>query len=412
MSASPVTGDPQSNPDTVSTSIVETVNGSHQFTIKGYSLAKGMGPGKYIQSDVFVIGGYDWAIYFYPDGKNPEDSSVYVSVFIALASESNDVRALFELSLVDQSGKGKHKVHSHFDRALEGGPYTLKYKGSMWGYKRFFRRTTLEASDFLKDDCLVINCTVGVVRTRLEGPKQYHIPLPPSNMGQGLKDLLDSEVGCDIAFQVREETYKAHKLILAARSPVFRAQFFGLVGDNSVDRIVIDDIEPSIFKAMLNFIYTDELPDVNEITGSVSPSSFTNMVQHLLAAADLYDLGRLKILCEAVLCEHLNVDNVATTLALAEQHQFSQLKTFCLKFAASSTNLGAVMQSEGFKHLEECCPSLLSELLKAYAAGDDGSNGQLSKKRSGSSVMGCDLTLGTVISEALNPNTRRVRRRN
>ena len=66
------------------------------------------------------------------DGKNVEDNSVYVSVFIALASEGTDVRALFELTLLDQSGKGKHKVHSHFDRALESGPYTLKYRGSMW----------------------------------------------------------------------------------------------------------------------------------------------------------------------------------------------------------------------------------------------------------------------------------------
>lgn len=118
--------------DSSSKSINETVNGSHHFTIRGYSLAKGMGPGKYISSDTFSIGGYEWAIYFYPDGKNPEDSSVYVSVFIALASEGIDVRALFELTLLDQSGKAKHKVHSHFDRALESGPYTLKYRGSMW----------------------------------------------------------------------------------------------------------------------------------------------------------------------------------------------------------------------------------------------------------------------------------------
>lgn len=103
-----------------------------RFVIEGYSLAKGMGVGKHIASDSFTVGGYQWAIYFYPDGKNPEDNSAYVSVFIALASEGTDVRALFELTLVDQSGKGKHKVHSHFDRSLESGPYTLKYRGSMW----------------------------------------------------------------------------------------------------------------------------------------------------------------------------------------------------------------------------------------------------------------------------------------
>lgn len=123
---------------TSSRSVTETVNGSHKFVIKGYSLAKGMGVGKHIASETFTVGGYQWAIYFYPDGKNPEDNSAYVSVFIALASEGTDVRALFELTLLDQSPNAKHKVHSHFDRSLESGPYTLKYRGSMWLALSFF----------------------------------------------------------------------------------------------------------------------------------------------------------------------------------------------------------------------------------------------------------------------------------
>lgn len=91
-----------------------------------------MGIGKYIASDTFTVGGYEWAIYFYPDGKSTEDNAMYVSLFIALASEGTDVRSLFELTLLDQSGKGRHKVHSHFGRTLQDGPYTLKYRGSMW----------------------------------------------------------------------------------------------------------------------------------------------------------------------------------------------------------------------------------------------------------------------------------------
>ncbi|CAL0301564.1 unnamed protein product [Lupinus luteus] len=104
---------------TISHSVTHTVNGSHKFLIQGYSLAKGMGVGKHIASNLFFVGGYHWAIYFYPDGKNPEDNSTYVSVFIALVSDDTDVRSLFELTLVDQRGQGKHKVHSHFDRSLE-----------------------------------------------------------------------------------------------------------------------------------------------------------------------------------------------------------------------------------------------------------------------------------------------------
>ncbi|GAB4843483.1 hypothetical protein Ancab_013444 [Ancistrocladus abbreviatus] len=121
-----------SNPTTSSISRTETVTGSHHFVINGYSLLKGLGIGRYMSSDMFEVGGYKWAIYYYPDGKSLEDNGIYISLFIALASEGADVRALFELKLMDQSGKGNHKEHSHFGRFLETGPYTLKYKGSMW----------------------------------------------------------------------------------------------------------------------------------------------------------------------------------------------------------------------------------------------------------------------------------------
>ncbi|KAL2893380.1 BTB/POZ and MATH domain-containing protein 3 [Bienertia sinuspersici] len=387
-----------------SKSVIETVNGSHRFEIKGYSLAKGMGAGKYISSDIFTVGGYDWAIYFYPDGKNPEDSSAYVSVFIALASEGTDVRALFELTLVDQTGGKKHKVHSHFHRALESGPYTLK------GYKRFFRRPNLENSEFLKDNCLLLECTVGVVKSRMERPKQYSITLPPSDMGKCFKDLLDNEIGCDIVFKVGDEKFNAHKLVLAARSPVFRAQFFGLVGNPNMDTVVVEDVEPSIFKAMLLYIYSDSLPDVHEILGASSSCSFAIMVQHLLAAADRFGLDRLRLLCESKLCDEITIETVPTTLSLAEQHRCEQLKSACLKFAAA--NLNAVMHSEGFRYLEESCPSLLSELLKTIASVDDTSGLPVSKKRSSSSVFAFDLAGDRGMqAEAVNPNGRRVRRR-
>lgn len=88
---------------------------------------------------------------------------------------------------------------------------------------------------------------------------------------------------------------------------------------------------------MLYFIYSDTLPD-SQLTGSMSVSTSTNMIQHLLAAADRFGLERLKQLCEAKLCEEVNVDTVATTLSLADQHRCSQLKAICLKFA--SANLG------------------------------------------------------------------------
>ncbi|XP_047322384.1 BTB/POZ and MATH domain-containing protein 4-like [Impatiens glandulifera] len=357
-----------------SRSVTETVNGSHRFVIQGYSLAKGMGIGKHIASEDFTVGGYRWAVYFYPDGKNPEDNSTYVSVFIALASEGTDVRALFELTLLDQSGKGKHKVHSHFDRSLESGPYTLKYRGSMWGYKRFFRRALLETSDYLKDDCLKINCTVGVVVSGIDTSRLHSIRVPESDIGAHFGFLLENMDGSDIVFNVSGEKFHAHKLVLAARSPIFRSKFYDGPEDIKQE-IVIEDMEPKVFKAMLHFIYGDALLEDDIVTpSSSSPESSISdtLIAKLLAAADKYELGRLRSMCESHICKDISVNSVAKTLALADCFHATELKAVCLRFAAE--NLAAVMRSDGFQYLKENCPTLQSEILKTVAGCDEDSS--------------------------------------
>eukprot|EP00252_Welwitschia_mirabilis_P019008 TRINITY_DN4289_c0_g1_i1.p1 TRINITY_DN4289_c0_g1~~TRINITY_DN4289_c0_g1_i1.p1 ORF type:complete len:349 (+),score=67.09 TRINITY_DN4289_c0_g1_i1:307-1353(+) len=321
---------------TNSRSVTHTVNGSHNFVIKGYSLAKGMGVGRHIASETFTVGGLQWAIYFYPDGKNAEDNSLYVSVFIALASEGTDVRALFELTLVDQSGRGKHKVHSHFDRALESGPYTLKYRGSMWGYKRFFRRAALETSDYLKDDCLKINCTVGVVVSGTESPGLYSISVPEPDLGVHFGALLDNQEASDVVFDVAGEKFHAHKIVLAARSPLFKSKFFDSP-EEQTDTIVIEDMEPRVFKALLHYMYRDALLDEEVL--SASPSSSSNndtFTEQLLAAAHMYGLHRLRSLCESKLCRNISIDTVASMLALADSYEAVDLKDACLRFSAEN----------------------------------------------------------------------------
>ncbi|CAI9781345.1 unnamed protein product [Fraxinus pennsylvanica] len=358
---------------TSSRSVTETVNGSHHFLIQGYSLAKGMGIGKHIASDYFTVGGYQWAIYFYPDGKNPEDNNTYVSVFIALASEGTDVRALFELTLIDQSGKGKHKVHSHFDRSLESGPYTLKYRGSMWGYKRFFRRGLLETSDYLKDDCLKINCTVGVVVSAIDCSRLHSIQVPDSDIGPHFGMLLENMEGSDIIFNVCDEDKQ---------------------------EITVSDMEPKVFKAMLHFVYRDALVE-DELTASSSsaPMVSDTLTAKLLAAAHRYDLGRLRRMCESHLCKDISVNSVAQILSLADRFRAEELKAVCLRFAAE--NLAAVMRSDGFEYLKENCPALQSEILKTVAGCDEDCSSGGGKSRS----------VWAQLSDGGDTNGRRVRQR-
>ncbi|KAE8770710.1 Speckle-type POZ protein-like protein [Hordeum vulgare] len=124
------------------------------------------------------------------------------------------------------------------------------------------------------------------------------------------------------------------------------------------DLIEIDDMEADVFKSLLHFIYTDSLPEKTHedvVTAS-----------HLLVGADRYDIERLKLICEEKLCNHIDTEMVATSLALAEQHNCHGLKEACFEFLASPSNLEAMIASDGYQHLKSSCPSALKELIARF----------------------------------------------
>nr|CAB3490357.1 unnamed protein product [Digitaria exilis] len=130
--------------------------------------------------------------------------------------------------------------------------------------------------------------------------------------------------------------------------------------ENTMNSIRIDDMEARVFRAMLHFIYTDSMPYIDKEEALV-------ITEHLLVAADRYDLERLKLMCEDKLCDYIDTSTVATTLALAEQHGCPGLKKACFDFLESPSHLKEVMADEGFDHLMSSCPSVIKELLAKVA---------------------------------------------
>jgi speckle-type POZ protein len=97
-------------------------------------------------------------------------------------------------------------------------------------------------------------------------------------------------------------------------------------------------------------------------------------MQHLMVAADRYGLDRRKAICEDRLCHAIDVETVATTLTLAEQHQCVQLKDGCLRFIIASRDvLGAVMKTDGFKHFVASCPLVMKEMLDKMTGASNNS---------------------------------------
>ena len=66
------------------------------------------------------------------------------------------------------------------------------------------------------------------------------------------KYMLNNQLYCDVKFQVGKAArlISAHKYVLASRSSVFAAMFYGGLPEIS-DVIVVSDIEPEIFDTLL-----------------------------------------------------------------------------------------------------------------------------------------------------------------
>jgi speckle-type POZ protein len=226
----------------------------------------------------------------------------------------------------------------------------------------------LEKSGYLTNDSLTVECTLTVLKEMpdvVTSSDDEVDDLPSSGLRQHLGALLQRETGADVTFLVAGQSFAAHKAILAARSPVLMEEFFGKMKEKNSRRVEVKDMEAPAFEAMLHFIYTDAAAELED-----EPLETTIvMAQHLLAAADRYGLDRLKLICEDKLSRGITVDTAATTLALAEQHNCSLLKAKCLEFIVSTPAiLEAVMATEGYTQLEDSCPSVLRELLKAARA--------------------------------------------
>ncbi|TVU42536.1 hypothetical protein EJB05_08948, partial [Eragrostis curvula] len=89
-------------------------------------------------------------------------------------------------------------------------------------------------------------------------------------------------VGTDVSFDVQGVKFDAHKIILAMRSPVFKAELYGSMMETRMQLITIADMQPVVFKALLHFIYTDSLNIMDDHEGE----DITEMVKHLLVASD------------------------------------------------------------------------------------------------------------------------------
>jgi speckle-type POZ protein len=162
-----------------------------------------------------------------------------------------------------------------------------------------------------------------------------------------LGHIFNSGIDSDIEFIVKGEKIAGHKLILCGRSPVLS----DLIKIN-IDKIYINDTEPKVFRLLLLYLYT----------GNVPYGGNDHVTELLFIAARKYKIELLEDLCSSILSSKLNKDCAIRLLILAHQYSAAILKEKCLDFIVKNSEY--FWDREEFKKFGQTNYELFFEITK------------------------------------------------
>jgi len=177
------------------------------------------------------------------------------------------------------------------------------------------------------------------------------------NLNTHVVKMLTNQVLTDVTLKVKDKEFKAHKVVLAAASPVFEAMFKEVTNEHQDNFVNIQDIDSDIFEVFLRFLYSGQVDQLDE------------MCLDLLVTADKYDVQPLKELCARHMAKNISVDNAVDMLALADRYNVELIKIQAQKFITN--NISGVMKTDSWASLLE---------IYSKAAKEIGYDGPLKKK--------------------------------
>ena len=319
-----------------------------------------------------------WRLVCYPKG-NYGASSNYMSIFLEYIKGERDIKAKAEYSLVNRK--------CELTELRKDAQFSVYKCGNTRGFINYVKYDTLTLleNETLDDDKLKIYVRITIMDDAITEETKYQEYDDSESVNftsRGLEGLVRDfsqlllhtpPKMSDILIQVHKSsmnqrdahesdddstparmTFPAHKVILAARSPVFAAMFSSRTLENTTNVIEIHDLRAETIQSMLEYIYTGRVNDIKRST------------VELYRCADKYQLEDLRLQAEMALMNSISIETSAEILLLADQHHSKDLKTRVIQFIVNG-NLKAITQTDGWHKYVACIPDLVTEVIQATA---------------------------------------------
>ena len=166
--------------------------------------------------------------------------------------------------------------------------------------------------------------------------------------------LLDDPTSADVTFVVNNERIPAHRIILAARSTYFRSMFSsGMREAQRGNDIVIQDTSPAAFRALLLYLYADEL------------AFDDTLVVDVLRKAKELELTRVYNYCERRCERGLSAHNAVLWFMQADEYALEGLREITLRYLSRNLSKIRAQAKDTLAKLTVEKPMLMAEVMMA-----------------------------------------------
>eukprot|EP00808_Paulinella_micropora_P013702 g4242.t1 len=159
-----------------------------------------------------------------------------------------------------------------------------------------------------------------------------------------MEGLVNNPARADVIFKVgpKQQEIYAHRLIMAASSPIFQAMLYPPKNQAGVRprvklpiTVVIKDVDPTFFLSLLSCVYTDEV--------EIEPDNLPALIQ----LAKKYQVEKLQFLCTEYMEKDISVENTIDLFQMAPELLGEQ--EFALPFIRE--NMEKIVGSDSFLRL-------------------------------------------------------------
>lgn len=171
-----------------------------------------------------------------------------------------------------------------------------------------------------------------------------------SSLPDDLKGIYDDKCLTDVKLKTKTKSFPAHKAVLCARSPVFKATLTNDMKEKINNVIHVDDLDDETVQQLLLFLYSDK----------VENQQWESAIK-LYYASDKYAVEKLKLMCSSFLLASLSASTASEVLLLADRHSDTDFKKSVEDFILNHEE--QVFGSDEWEKLTETNPLLVSKTM-------------------------------------------------